>query len=275
MAAVVLTCCNGGAVRDRAAQTVTRLADETENRLASDSGRKHTEEGQAGGGLELPRITKGDKGQVLRRIGYTTSYNKDTKLPNWVAWQLTAGHTTGKHKRDGIDFQEDLDVPSPRAVDSDYYGSGYDRGHMCPSGDCKWDATAQRQSFLFTNMCPQAPSLNRGDWNEMEQACRRWAKRYGNLYIVCGPILYRQKHKTIGKNKVVVPEAFYKVVLRMGDEPKAIGFIYKNGDGNRPKGDYVNTVDQVERITGIDFFAALPDEVERKVESECSIGDWE
>lgn len=275
MAAVVLTCCNGGAVRDRAAQTVTRLADETENRLASDSGRKHIEEGQAGGGLELPRITKGDKGQVLRRIGYTTSYNKDTKLPNWVAWQLTAGHTTGRHKRDGIDFQEDLDVPSPRAVDSDYYGSGYDRGHMCPSGDCKWDATAQRQSFLFTNMCPQAPSLNRGDWNEMEQACRRWAKRYGNLYIVCGPILYRQKHKTIGKNKVVVPEAFYKVVLRMGDEPKAIGFIYKNGDGNRPKGDYVNTVDQVERITGIDFFAALPDEVERKVESECSIGDWE
>lgn len=275
MAAIALTCCNGGAVRDRAAQTMTRLADEAESRLASDSGRKHTEEGLAGGGLELPRITKGDKGQVLRRIGYTTSYNKDTKLPNWVAWQLTAGHTTGKHKRDGIGFQEDLDVPSPRAVDNDYYGSGYDRGHMCPSGDCKWDATAQRQSFLFTNMCPQAPSLNRGDWNEMEQACRRWAKRYGNLYIVCGPILYRQKHKTIGKNKVVVPEAFYKVVLRMGDEPKAIGFIYKNGDGNRPKGDYVNTVDQVERITGIDFFADLPDEVERKVESECSIGDWE
>ena len=82
------------------------------------------------------------------------------------------------------------------------------------------------------------------------------------------------KHKTIGKNKVVVPEAFFKVVLRTGDDPQAIGFIYKNTSGNRPKDSYVNTVDEVERITGIDFFPSLPDDVEKKVEAECDLGLW-
>ena len=75
-------------------------------------------------------------------------------------------------------------------------------------------------------MCPQNGNLNRGDWNEMEMACRNWASKYGGVYVVCGPILYKGKHKTIGKNKVVVPEAFFKVVLREGKEPKAIGFIW-------------------------------------------------
>ena len=87
-------------------------------------------------------------------------------------------------------------------------------------------------------------------------------------------ILYKGKHKTIGKDKVVVPEAFFKVVLCMKDEPKAIGFIYKNADGNRPKGDYVNSVDQVERITGIDFFPALPDKTENKIEASANASDW-
>lgn len=92
---------------------------------------------------------------------------------------------------------------------------------------------------------------------------------------MCGPILYKGKHKTIGRNKVTVPEAFFKVVLCTTGTPKAIGFIYKNTDGNRPKGDYANTVDEVERITGIDFFASLPDDVERKVEAECDIDAWD
>ena len=146
---------------------------------------------------------------------------------------------------------------------------------MCPAGDNKWSAVAMYESFLFTNICPQAPSLNRGDWNEMEQACRKWAKQYGDLYIVCGPIFYKGKTKTIGANKVAVPDAFFKVVLCMKGEPKAIGFIYKNADGNRPKGDYANSVDEVERITGIDFFPSLPDKIEKKVEAECNPDDWD
>lgn len=224
--------------------------------------------------LVMQTSPKGTPEQILKRTGYVASYNKATLLPNWVAWHLTAERTEGSAKRSGVDFAEDTEVPEPRATDWDYYNSGYDRGHMCPAADNKWSKKAMEESFLFTNMCPQNGNLNRGDWNEMEMACRKWAKKYGDLYIVCGPILYKGKHKTIGKNKVVVPEAFFKVVLRTGDNPQAIGFIYKNTSGNRPKDSYVNTVDEVERITGIDFFPSLPDDVEKKVEAECDLGLW-
>lgn len=226
-------------------------------------------------GLEIPAPLSGSGEIILKREGYTVSYNAKTMQPNWVAWHLTDKRTKGSTKRSDYGFTEDEDVPEPRAIDSDYRSSGYDRGHMCPAGDNKWKAEAMRQSFLFTNICPQAPSLNRGDWNEMEIACRSWAKEYKGLYVVCGPIFYKKsKHKTIGKHKIPVPEAFFKVVLRE-DCSKAIGFIYKNDDGNRPKGDYVNTVDEVERVTGIDFFPSLPDNVEKQVEAKCSLDDWE
>lgn len=224
--------------------------------------------------LVMQTSPKGTPEQILKRTGYVASYNKATLLPNWVAWHLTAERTEGSAKRSGVDFAEDTEVPEPRATDWDYYNSGYDRGHMCPAADNKWSKKAMEESFLFTNMCPQNGNLNRGDWNEMEMACRKWAKKYGDLYIVCGPILYKGKHKTIGKNKVVVPEAFFKVVLRTGDDPQAIGFIYKNTSGNRPKDSYVNTVDEVERITGIDFFPSLPDDVEKNVEATADIANW-
>lgn len=224
--------------------------------------------------LVMQTSPKGTPEQILKRTGYVASYNKTTLLPNWVAWHLTAERTEGSAKRSGVDFAEDTEVPEPRATDWDYYNSGYDRGHMCPAADNKWSKKAMEESFLFTNMCPQNGNLNRGDWNEMEMACRKWAKKYGDLYIVCGPILYKGKHKTIGKNKVVVPEAFFKVVLRTGDNPQAIGFIYKNTSGNRPKDSYVNTVDEVERITGIDFLPSLPDNVEKNVEATADIANW-
>lgn len=225
-------------------------------------------------GLEIPTPLTDRPEQLLKRVGYTVSYNSVLKLPNWVAWHLTVAHISGISKRDGIKFHEDEEVPQPRATDADYRRSGYDRGHMCPSGDNKWSCLAQAQSFLLTNVCPQDHQLNAGDWNEMESQCRRWAKRYGDIYIVAGPILFKGRHKTIGQNKVTIPEAFFKVVLCMKGYPKAIGFIYRNQPGNRPKGDYVNSVDQVERLTGIDFFSSLPDAVEREVEARCQLEDW-
>ena len=225
-------------------------------------------------GLEVPGKLTDRPEQILKRVAYTASYNSDLRIPNWVAWQLTGAHTEGKNKRAGVKFQEDTDVPLPRAVDFDYVRSGYDRGHLCPSADNRWDATAQEQSFLLTNVCPQDHNLNVGDWHELENLCRKWAKTYGSIYIVAGPVLLKGKHKTIGKNKVTVPEAFFKVVLCMEGKPKAIGFIYRNESGNRPKSYYVNTIDDVERITGIDFFPALPDNVEKAVEATCNLEEW-
>lgn len=153
--------------------------------------------------LVMQTSPKGTPEQMLERTGYVASYNKTTRLPNWVAWHLTAERTEGSAKRSDVDFAEDTDVPEPRATDWDYYNSGYDRGHMCPAADNKWSKKAMEESFLFTNMCPQNGNLNRGDWNEMEMACRKWAKKYDGVYIVCGPILYKGKHKTIGKTRLL------------------------------------------------------------------------
>ena len=225
-------------------------------------------------GLEVPGKLTDRPEQILKRVAYTASYNSDLRIPNWVAWQLTGVHTEGKNKRAGVKFHEDTDVPMPRAVDFDYVRSGYDRGHLCPSADNRWDAIAQEQSFLLTNVCPQDHNLNVGDWHELENLCRKWAKTYGSIYVVAGPVLFKGKHKTIGKNKVTVPEAFFKVVLCMEGKPKAIGFVYRNESGNRPKSYYVNTIDDVERITGIDFFPALPDNVENEVEATSSLEAW-
>ena len=110
--------------------------------------------------LELPARLTSVPEQILRRTGYTVSYNSNRRVPNWVAWCLTAERLTGNSKRSDAKFHEDTDVPEPRAVDFDYVRSGYDRGHMCPAGDNKWSAQAMDESFLFTNICPQAPQLN-------------------------------------------------------------------------------------------------------------------
>lgn len=275
--ALLLTACNVQGNR-RYARTLSDdtshqpSAAETSTKTSSKS--KTTTTADLPEGLEVPAPLTDRAEQILRRTGYTVSYNNDTRLPNWVAWCLTADHTSGPYKREGINFHPDSEVEGTQVDTYDYMRSGYDRGHMCPSGDNKWSREAQEESFLMTNICPQDHNLNVGDWNEMENQCRRWAKDYGRIYIVAGPILFRGKHKTIGKHRVVVPEAFFKVVLSMEGTPKAIGFIYRNQPGNRPKGDYVNSVDEVERITGIDFFPSLPDETEKTVEAEANLSDW-
>lgn len=211
---------------------------------------------------------------LLKRTGYVVSYNTETLIPNWVAWHLTAHRLEGKASRKGFGFHPDEDAPEPQVDTFDYMRSGYDRGHMCPAADNKWDLKAMEESFLMTNICPQNHNLNVGDWSEMENQCRTWARKWGDVYVICGPILYRGKHKHIGEHKVVVPEAFFKVVLSLKGTPKAIGFIYKNEAGNRSKGDYVNSVDEVERITGFDFFSALPDKLENELEAEADLNNW-
>ncbi|MBR1687633.1 MAG: DNA/RNA non-specific endonuclease [Prevotella sp.] len=208
----------------------------------------------------------------LKRYAYRAWYSEQLGIPVAVAWYLTDQHTTGSYKRKGISFHEDPEVRnSPTTYD--YMQSGYDRGHMCPSGDNKWNKTAQEQSFLMTNICPQNHNLNTGDWNDLEQRCRGWANGYGTIYIVCGPILRGTQHKRL-KKKVTVPEAFYKVVMRWGDEPAAIGFIYENIGTSQPIEEAVRSVDEIEQLTGIDFFSALPDDIETRIEAAADLNDW-
>lgn len=228
----------------------------------------------------VPRIVKqGVASQFLKRFSYNTSYNKDTRTPNWVGWVLTAEHTDGEYARKGHSFTEDVDVPLPRAIPADIREteSGYQRGHMCPAGDNKWSYKAQKDAFLMTNICPQNGNLNQRDWKYLEEACREWATKYGKIYIVAGPIFYSDHYKTIGENKVAVPNAFFKVVLRIGsttETTKTIGFIYGNQTGCHDMDYYVHSVDEVEKATGMDFFYQLDDKLEDRIERESNLNDW-
>lgn len=223
--------------------------------------------------LCMPISLDGVSEQIIRKTTYLVSYNKDTKLPNWVAWHLTDDHTDGPIKRMS-NFYEEGSIKEPRATLEDYRGSGWSRGHMCPAGDNKWNETAMYESFSLVNVCPQNASLNSGLWNSIEIDCRRWARKYGDVYIVCGPVFLNREHETIGTNKVYVPEAFFKVVLCLNGTPKALGVICRNTDGNRKRDLYYNSIDQVERITGYDFFPALPDELEYSIESDVDLNLW-
>ena len=112
-------------------------------------------------------------------------------MPNWVAWRLDKKKLVEKVSRKGYGFRPDPNlIPKEAVVTQDYAKSGYDRGHMCPAGDSRWSGEAMKESFYMTNICPQHPNLNSGDWHELEQACRRWASE-SPIYIVCGPILYK------------------------------------------------------------------------------------
>ncbi|QFQ12818.1 DNA/RNA non-specific endonuclease [Pseudoprevotella muciniphila] len=210
---------------------------------------------------------QGTPEQRLIRKSYVVSYNSTTMQPNWVAWQLTAEHTYGSVNRPNNAFREDLEVPYPRATLQDYKGSGWTRGHLCPAGDNKWDSDAMYETFLLSNICPQNDNLNSGVWNQIEISCREWAKRYGKIYIVCGPIFYRTEHERIGPNQIPVPEAFFKVILRLGAEPRAICYVCKNTDGSGKKDLYVNSLSQVERITGIKFFPSLSAETRQAIDA--------
>ena len=235
---------------------------------------------------------------LLHRIAYDLSYNTETRQPNWVAWRLTSEHTDGPFSRKGVPYYDDsgmaigissfsddiirgdyfidMDVPSPRQEHIDWkeHPAGIDHGHMCPAADCKWDKGAMNQSFLLTNMCPQDHDLNGGDWDKLENKCRTWAKRYGDILIVAGPIFENDERHCFGINKIPIPDAFFKVVLCTSRNPKALGFIFPNNGTHHVLQDYVMSVDEVEDTTGIDFFSELPDDIEVEIEASSNLEDW-
>ena len=160
------------------------------------------------------------------------------------------------------------------ATNADYTRSGYDKGHMAPAADMKWSVTAMKESFYFSNMCPQHPELNRRKWKDLEEKIRDWAIADSAIIIICGPIVEDSVQK-IGKNRVVVPQKFFKVILSpFVDNPRAIGFLFDNERSVEPLGTYVISVDSIETLTGMDFFAPLPDELEDSIEAKADIRLW-
>ena len=218
--------------------------------------------------MEIPVMSAKKQGQVIHRTGYTLAYDAKTRTPQWVAWELTKKETQGTEERSN-DFQPDPDVKGAQVVTKDYTHSGYDRGHMAPAADMKWSKKAMKESFYMSNICPQDHNLNTSDWSELENKSRQWARRYGKVYIVCGPIYNGKRNEYIGDHRVKVPDAFFKVVL-INEKKKqcAMGFYFENEAGERKLQEYLVPVDRLEQLTGMDFFSALPDNLEDRLEAE-------
>lgn len=208
----------------------------------------------------------GNSDQQLCREGYALGYNYSTKVADWVAYRLTADSVNLSFTRSDK-FKEDGELPvSSRSTLSDYYKSGYDRGHMAPRASVDVTKNAELESFLMSNMAPQRPGFNRVGWRILEETIRDWANTYGELHVVTGPIYY-DNEANIGEG-VAIPGAFYKVIL----DPyynEAIGFVIPHRDvsGSELEG-FITTVDEVEALTGLDFFADLPDKVEIEAEAQ-------
>lgn len=224
-------------------------------------------------GLEDVRLPGALPSQIKEYTGFTLSYNKDNRTPNYVAWELLGTEVSTEWPRTDY-FWQDYDIDGC-TKHSDYTGSGFDRGHMCPAADQKWSEQAMNDCFVMANMCPQLHDLNGGAWERLEEKERTWAKRDSAVMIIAGPIYNEDDGQYIEKSKVRIPGAFFKVLLAPYlDEPRGIAFVYPHMSCPGNMADYATSINEVEKITGFDFFSELPDEIEDKVEASYSFTDW-
>lgn len=224
--------------------------------------------------IELAKSRAGVKAQVICHVGYTTSYNSDWLIPNWVAYDLTKPEVDGTVPRPKREFEPDPLAKGKSAEHRDYTNSGYSRGHMAPAADMKWSEQAMNESFYLSNVCPQIADLNGGVWQKLENRVRALATE-ATVYVCCGPVV-GNKPQRIGENGVAVPDRFFKVLcMQRKGRWQAVGFVFPNSACRGSMFDYAVSVDEVESLTGHDFFHNLPDEVETAIESAWKMKDWQ
>ena len=219
----------------------------------------------------------GTRGEVRHYDGFSLSYDEDWEQAEWVAYVLERKNLQQKWGERPRNFRADPAISTGTATDNDYRGSGYDRGHLAPFADFAYDANRANETFYLSNISPQARQFNQGVWRELEELTRDWANRFKRLYVVTGPVMTRDAKGTIGRsNRVAVPAAYYKVLLDLDDpEQKAIGFVIPNEISFDPLTEYVLSVDEVEEITGINFFPELmPDALEAELEASANADFW-
>lgn len=221
----------------------------------------------------LPTVSTGS--QVVNKTFFSLAYANTHEQAEWVAYELTKKRVNGAQERSS-NFRPDPAVRSGSAAPDDYKGSGYDRGHLAPAADMAFDATAMSESFFMSNMSPQEPGFNRGIWKELEEQVRDYAYQFGHLYVVTGPVLPRNVREKIGQaNLVSVPKSYYKVILDVtGTDHKGLAFVLPNTDSDKPLEKFVVPIDEVERLTGLNFFPRMAKEDEQRLETRADIKQW-
>lgn len=218
----------------------------------------------------LPTSTTG---QVVHHEGYSLSYNEPYEQAEWVAYELKKAQLSNNNFERPY-FEIDKAVKTGAANWRNYKNFGYDRGHLCPAGDRNYSKAAYDETFLTSNISPQAHGFNAGIWNTLEQKVRYWASKYDGVFVVTGGIL-KNGLMTIGYEHVAVPNQFYKIILDNNHgKIKMIAFLIPHEISNKPLYKFVVPVDSIEKLTGIDFFPELDDSIENKLEALSSYKAW-
>lgn len=217
-------------------------------------------------------VPRGMSDTLVRYDAFDVHFNSERGIANCALYELVNSELYGTVERDN-EFTADPGVkgcPLPE----DYAGSGFDRGHLVPAGDLKWNGTAMRQSFLMTNVGPMHKALNEGGWAKLEEKVREWTARDSALLVFTGPVV-SDGDTTLASGRVKVPSAYYKVIMAPCVRPiRVIAFIYPNGHSGGRLQQYAVNVDEVERRTGLDFFPTLPPEEQQRLESPVNLDAW-
>jgi endonuclease G len=209
---------------------------------------------------------------LLDKKFFVVCYDRGHKVPTWVGYALTKDDALTKTTSRTGSFKADPALRrGERAENADYAGSGYDKGHMAPANDFTRSVEAMKATFVLSNAVPQRHGINGGQWARLEMAVHDLAATHGTVWIFSGPVFAGKKvPKAIGPDKVAVPTHTYKVVLcvHADGEKEMFGFVMPNIA--KPTGkidDYTFSVKQVEKLTGLDFFAALPAAEQKQLEA--------
>ena len=204
---------------------------------------------------------------------YSLSYSEEHKQAEWVYYKLNSSQLNPTVKRKN-NFRKDPKITKNSAALNDYKGSGYDRGHLAPAADMKYNSNSMSESFYLSNVSPQTASFNRGIWKKIEKQIRDWSNIYGELIIITGPILQCEGIGEIGTNNITIPKWYYKVVIDPDNYKRNLAILIENTGSFNSVKSFVVTIDQLEEFSGIDFFYRLPDLIEKSFESSKNLNLW-
>lgn len=220
---------------------------------------------------KIPLQIHSSNGQIIHHTHYSLSYSEEHEQAEWVSYVLNPPFLNGSAVRTD-DFRMDERVLTQSANSGDYLYSGYDRGHLAPAADMVYSNQSMSESFYYSNISPQNPLFNRGGWKKLEAQVRDWGKSF-EIIVVTGGVLIDDGLSSIGKNKVSIPKNFYKIVYAP-EMDEMIGFVMPNQKIYNDILSYSTTVDEIERLTGINFFIELAEEQQNQLESKIHLENW-
>lgn len=204
---------------------------------------------------------------------FSLGYREEFEQAAWTHYLFKKKYLSGQVSRSNR-FKEDPYVLTDSAKPEEYYYSGFDRGHLVPAGDMKISTDAMRESFYMSNISPQKSYFNRSIWRSLEYRVRSWVRQKGDLHVFTGPI-FSKKPEYIRGTSIAIPSGFYKIILQETKSSfRAIAFYLPHQRINESIDQFVVTIDEIEKKSGIDFLSELPDKVENELESKIITNGW-